>query len=153
MGEWGFTPGSPIPRCACFIYKLLPLAENEQKAAETPSSAQLKESTAEFECHPPLAYLLPLPSVNQQLTAYSSENTFYLLIHCLLPDSFPRERGRLTLPHPWPLWPEATISHKRWAKVKSTLWKQPGLLRIHFNEQGHICLCTVKILIIEDFFS
>lgn len=123
MGEGGFTPGSPVPRCACFIYKLLPLTENEQKAAEAPSSAQRRESTAEFECHPPLAYLLLLPSVNQQLTAYSSKNTFYLLIHCLLPDSFPGEPGRLTLPHPWPRWPEATISHKRWAKAKICLTK------------------------------
>lgn len=77
-----------------------------------PSSAQLRESTAEFECHLPLAYLLPLPTVNQQLTACSSENTFYLLIHCPFLDSFPRERGRLTLPPPWPLWPEAMISQQ-----------------------------------------
>lgn len=64
----------------CLTYKPLPFRENKQKTTDTPSSAQLRESSAEFECHLPLAYLLPFPSVNQQLTAYGSENTFYLLI-------------------------------------------------------------------------
>lgn len=135
-----------------FNLKATTTRENAQKTAETRSSAQLRESTAEFECHLPLAFLLPFPSVNHQLTAYSSENTFYLLIHCLFLDSFPREWGRLTLPHPWPLWPEAMISHNTWARVKIYPIKHSGLPSLHFNRQGHACLCTVKIPIIEDLF-
>ena len=82
MGEWGFTASSLIPRSAYLTCKLPPLKENEQMTADTPNSAQL-ESTAKFQCH--------LPSVNQQLTPYSSQNTFYLLIHCPILDSFPIE--------------------------------------------------------------
>ena len=42
-----------------FNLKATTARENEQKTAETRSSAQLRESTAEFECHLPLAFLLP----------------------------------------------------------------------------------------------
>lgn len=77
-GKWehGDYPSSQVPRCACLTYKLLPLGGNAHKAAETPSWAQWRESTAGFECHLPLVSLLPFPTVNQQPTAYSSENTF-----------------------------------------------------------------------------
>lgn len=76
-----------------YTYKLPSLKENEQMAAEILNSAQVRESTAEFECRLSLAYLLSFPPVNQQLTAYSPENTFYLLIYCPFLDGFPREQA------------------------------------------------------------
>lgn len=63
MRECAFIPSSLIPRSAYLTYKLLPLQENEQMTADTPSSAQL-ELTAKFECHLPLPHLLPFPTIN-----------------------------------------------------------------------------------------